>query len=224
MEILNNLQKDILRLFPGILESGHFYLTGGTALSYFYLKHRRSNDLDFFTSTEELISPFSYRLEQAMKEKGINTQRQKGLHSFVELLAEKNNEKTVIHLACDSPFRLKDLEEFPEYPKLKVDNLVDISANKLLALFGRATLRDFIDIYFLVKKKKFSFEELIRNAKAKDSGFDLYWLGVALERINTFNKNSPEMLLMLEPVDFDSLLNFFNQWRKKIAESLFQDR
>jgi len=30
-----------------------FYLTGGTALAEFYLKHRFSDDLDFFTNTAE---------------------------------------------------------------------------------------------------------------------------------------------------------------------------
>ena len=167
MEILNKVQREILNLFADILESEYFYLTGGTALSYFYLKHRKSNDLDFFTATEELILPFSYRLEETLRNKKMIIQRQRGMHSFVELLVEKENEKTVIHLACDSAFRLDEVREFPEYPKLKIDNLVDVSANKLLALFGRATLRDFIDTYFLVKKEKFSPEELIKNAKAK---------------------------------------------------------
>ena len=32
----------------------------------------------------------------------------------------------------------------------------DIASNKLLALFGRATLRDFVDVYFLTQKKYFS--------------------------------------------------------------------
>jgi len=54
-----------------------------------------------------------------------------------------------------------------------VDSLVDIASNKLLALFGRATLRDFIDIYFLIKKGFFTGEELIEKAKKKDPGFDL---------------------------------------------------
>ncbi|MEW5692252.1 MAG: nucleotidyl transferase AbiEii/AbiGii toxin family protein [Candidatus Hydrogenedentota bacterium] len=31
-----------------------FYLTGGTALSEFYLKHRISEDLDFFCENEEV--------------------------------------------------------------------------------------------------------------------------------------------------------------------------
>jgi predicted nucleotidyltransferase component of viral defense system len=218
--MLSKIQRRILGIFPNISDNEYFYLTGGTALSYFYLKHRKSNDLDFFTTTEEIILPFSYRLEEILKEKGVIVQRQRGLHSFVELLVEEDGDKTIIHLAYDSPFRFENLKEFSEFPKLKVDSLINISVNKLLALFGRASLRDFIDIYFLIKKKMITKEELLSKAKIKDPGFDVYWLGIALERINTFDKDSPDMLLLLEKIDFNEFIDFFNQWRKEIAENL----
>lgn len=220
MQIINNVQKAILNLFGQVLESGSFYLTGGTALAEFYLKHRRSNDLDCFTTTEELIVPFSQRLEEALKARGMTVERQRSLHSFVELTVCQYKETTIIHLAQDTSFRFEETKEFPQYPKLKIDSLVDIASNKLLTLFGRATLRDFIDVYTIVKKDLFSPEELIEKAKVKDPGFDLYWLGVAFERIKTFKEDAPEMLLLIEPIKLQELLRFFDQWRKKIAEGL----
>lgn len=91
-----------------------------------------------------------------------------------------------------------------------------------MEIFGRATLRDFIDVYFLVRKAKFDPQVLMDKAKIKDPGFDPYWLGVAMERINTFKSNSPEMLLLLEPVEFKEMLLFFNRWRDTIAKGLFR--
>jgi predicted nucleotidyltransferase component of viral defense system len=222
LEIINSVQRAILGIFTKVSDSEYFYLTGGTALACFYLQHRKSNDLDFFTTNEEIILPFSYRLEEALKLEKMNVQKQRGIRSFVELLVEKDKETTIIHLACDAAFRLEPVKEFPEYPQLKIDDLIDLAANKLLALFGRATLRDFIDVYFLVKQAKFSPQELMDKAKIKDPGFDLYWLGVALERINTFKEASAEMLLLLEKVDFNQMLAFFNQWREKIAKELMK--
>jgi len=221
LELLSLLQKEILNIFGKLKGSKYFYLTGGTALAAFYLKHRKSHDLDFFTKDEEVILPFSFRLEEELKNKGMAVERQRMLGSFIELFVKKEVENTVIHLAQDSPFRFQEPKEFAEFSGIKVDSLVDMASNKLLALFGRATLRDFIDIYFLVKKGKFTPEELIVKAKAKDPGFDLYWLGVAIERINTFRKDSPEMFLLVEPLDFDELSAFFNQWRQKIAKQLY---
>ncbi len=222
MEIINNAQETILTRFCDIIDSKEFYLTGGTALSLFYLKHRKSNDLDFFTNNPELILPFSYNLEEGLKKINCATQRQRGLHSFVELMVTKNNDSTIIHLAQDAPYRIEPLKQFPQYPALNVDSLSDIAANKLLALFGRAALRDFIDVYFLINKKYVDSKEMVSNAKQKDPGFDLYWLGVALERINTFKDGSSEMLLLLEKVDYSQMLSFFNQWREKITKELMQ--
>lgn len=220
MKIINQVQNEILSSFEKVSDSDYFYLTGGTALAYFYLKHRRSNDLDFFAKDEEIILPFSYHLKEMLKIKKMDVERQRGIRSFVELIAEKDGETTLIHLACDAAFRLESTKEFSECPGLKVDSLIDIAANKLLALFGRATLRDFIDIYFLVQQAKFTSEELMSKAKIKDPGFDLYWLGVALERINTFKDDSGEMLLLVKPVDFKAAVIFFNQWRERIAKEL----
>lgn len=220
MEILSPLQKEILSEFANVPESDLFYLTGGTALAAFYLQHRKSNDLDFFTDKEGVILPFSFRLEKALKNKNISTERLRGLHSFVELSAKRIDEFTIIHLAQESPFRLEPPKESAAYPALKIDSLTDIASNKLLALFQRATLRDFIDVYFLIKENHFTAEKLMELAKEKDPGFDLYWLGVAFERINLFSTDEPDMLLLIKPSTLAELLVFFNNWRENITKEL----
>jgi Nucleotidyl transferase AbiEii toxin, Type IV TA system len=58
------------------LEEGcPFYLSGGTALSGFYLQHRYSDDLDFFTRDREgLRAPGRY-VEQAVAAAGLQIER-----------------------------------------------------------------------------------------------------------------------------------------------------
>jgi len=73
--------------------------------------------------------------------------------------------------------------------------------------------------YFLIKEN-FSKAELIEKARLKDPGFDLYWLGVAFERINNFSVDSPEMLLLVKPCSIEDLKNFFNEWREEIYKEL----
>jgi hypothetical protein len=48
--VLTPQQKEILSFFSKIKDSGYFLLTGGSALSEFYLGHRKSLDLDIFTT------------------------------------------------------------------------------------------------------------------------------------------------------------------------------
>ncbi len=220
MQVINSVQETILHHFSQVADSGSFYLTGGTALAHFYLKHRRSNDLDFFTAVEEVIEPFSHRLEDVLKKEGMAVQRRRGLHSFVELVVQQGKEVTIVQLAQDAAFRFEPPTTFPNYPGLYVDSLIDIASNKLLALFGRATLRDFIDVYVLVTRGHFLPQDLMEKAKTKDPGFDLYWLGVAFERIKTFSSDEPEMYLLAEPIPFEQLRTFFDDWRQRIAQEL----
>jgi hypothetical protein len=65
--IITDLQREILTIFSEIHDSKMFYLTGGTALAEFYLGHRKSFDLDIFTTEKGLIIPFSYAFEQELK-------------------------------------------------------------------------------------------------------------------------------------------------------------
>ena len=66
--VLSLRQKLLLRLFssdPHIQKN--FYLSGGTALAEYYLHHRYSEDLDFFTEKE--VDPLSIQifLNQSLK-------------------------------------------------------------------------------------------------------------------------------------------------------------
>lgn len=222
MEILTELQKKILVLFSGLPDKEAFYLSGGTALSAFFLQHRKSHDLDFFTSVEELILPFSQKLEASLKKENLNVERLRGFNSFVELSVSSDIDSTVIHLALDTPFRFEQPSSFKDIPGIKVDSLIDIATNKLLALFGRATLRDFIDVYFLAREY-FSKKELIEKAAQKDPGFDLYWLGIAIERLNEFSGDETEMHLLTKSCSINELKEFFNIWRKEILKEITED-
>jgi predicted nucleotidyltransferase component of viral defense system len=56
MNILTTFQVEFIRAFSKTSLKDAFFLTGGTALSEFYLQHRISDDLDFFTEEEGQIS------------------------------------------------------------------------------------------------------------------------------------------------------------------------
>ena len=221
MEILDKIQKDILLGICEVSDAENFYLTGGTALSAFYLHHRKSHDLDFFTSEEELIPSFSLRLEVHLRKNAFEVEKKRGFRSFSELAVSSAAGSTIIHIALDSPYRLEEMRQSKDYGNLMIDSLQDLAANKLLTIFGRANLRDFVDVYFLVKEK-FGKKELIEDATKKDPGLDLYWLGVAMERINEFSDDSAEILLLLKPCSIGDLQEFFNKWKREIFGEVTQ--
>jgi len=222
LEILTNLQKRILLCFSELPDQEAFYLTGGTALSTFFLKHRRSNDLDFFTNVEELLVPFSQKLEASLRKEGLKVERLRGFQSFVELSVSSDSDSSVIHFALDSPFRFEQPSTSKEIPGIKIDSLIDIATNKLLALFGRAALRDFIDVYFLIQEH-FSKNELIEKAAQKDPGFDLYWLGVAMGRVDGFSEDAPDLHLLTRPCPMSELKEFFGTWKRDIIKEITEE-
>ena len=59
---------------------------------------------------------------------------------------------------------------------------------------------------------------MIDSSSQKDPGFDLYWLGVAFERIHTFDSAAADMLMIIEPVELKELQSFFDQWRREIVQ------
>ena len=196
--LLTSIQKEFLNVFSELPDQTQFFLTGGTALAEYYLGHRLSFDLDFFTSIENLIVPTSYQIETACKSKGLMIKVIRRFSSFVELLFEKDNEALKIDLALDSPYRFEP--PLKSFDGVLINNYNDIRADKLLAYFGRAEPRDAVDLYFILQKEP--LEPLLEQAAQKDPGFDLYWFAVALNRCESFPDEIERWpVKMLKPFD-----------------------
>lgn len=83
-------------------------------------------------------------MAETLKKPGFTIERTRGFQSFVELPVSSPEESTVLHIAPGSPFRFEQPADSKEFPRLKIDSLIDIATNKLLTFFGRAALRDFV--------------------------------------------------------------------------------
>lgn len=145
-----------------------FFLTGGTALSVFYLGHRVSDDIDLFTRepldlaavTDIVLRPWDGEIIVVARES-----------SFVSVFI-----RTVkVDFVVDP---LAELEERPVADLesggcLTVDFLEAIAANKLTTLLGRVEPKDFIDFYFLQKEfPRLKADPIFEHARRKDAIFD----------------------------------------------------
>src|SRR3989338_1124745 len=71
-DILTKNQIAVLERVGGNkLLTKNFYLTGGTALTAFYLRHRYSEDLDFFSEKEFDVSGINIFFNQLKADFGI---------------------------------------------------------------------------------------------------------------------------------------------------------
>lgn len=212
MNILTTFQVKFIRAFSKTSLKDAFFLTGGTALSEFYLQHRISDDLDFFTEEEGQITWILPIIEDIASELGGKIDINRNFRSYIEFFIIKENEFLRCDFAIDSPYRLNE-KVFNNELGIYIDNAIDISCNKLSALFDRSEPKDFVDIYF-IDKEIIQFDRLVEKAKKKHIGLDNYWLAISLAKIDSFSV----LPRMLKPLTIDELRCFFkekSQWLMK---------
>lgn len=199
--LLQPLQRRFMALWASLPDHHHFYLTGGTALAEFYLGHRLSFDLDFFTAEEPLIVPLSRQVEVVLPATGLQVSVVRRFAPFVELLVSSEGETLRVELALDSPYRLAPA--VPSEYGVRVNDWLDLAVDKVLAYYGRAEPRDAVDLFFILQREP--VERLLELAAQKDPGFDLYWFAVALNRATEFPDRADawpvKMLLPFEPTE-----------------------
>lgn len=179
---LTPLQKEFMEILAGLPDKENFYLAGGTALAEYYLGHRLSFDLDYFTGTENLVLPLSYQIETACQKRGLSLKVVRRFSTYVELLVEKGDEGLKIDLALDSPYRFGP--PLISQQGIYINDYPDLRVDKLLAYFGRSEPRDAVDLYFIMQKEP--LDPLLEQAAQKDTGFDPYWFAIALNRCENF--------------------------------------
>ncbi|MCQ2157855.1 MAG: nucleotidyl transferase AbiEii/AbiGii toxin family protein [Bacteroidales bacterium] len=156
-------------------------LVGGTALAL-QIGHRKSIDLDFFgnvsASLEEIVLEFS---------------------EFANA-NPLSSSKTMRFLIVDGV-----KVDIVNYPYNWIENgiilagIKDISAMKLSAITNRGTKKDFIDLYFLLKR--FSFNELIDFYLEKYSDAQLF---TVLKSLTYFEDAEADPLpVMVDSISWD---------------------
>lgn len=216
--VMDDEQRRILRIAAGVLPAFGFELAGGTGLAAAYLGHRRSEDLDLFTGERE-IGPGLGAFTEALRREDLQVAlepHQTG-RTFARLFAGLRPVK--VELGCDSPFHLRPSAQTVE--AMPVRSLEDLAADKVLALFGRAAARDFVDVYQLLRTH-FDWGELLALARRKDPGFDNEWFARALQQVDRVSPGTVEMLV---PLDFDDLRStFVLQAKRLIRRAVEQQR
>lgn len=150
MNILTKLQEHFLAYFEKSELSKHFYFTGGTALSYVYLQHRRSYDLDFFTDNKtaldiDAILSFLHSIAEIEK---INYEK---IYDRKIFLISAPDESLKVEFTF---YPFKNIAPRRKIGDLWIDSFEDIFVNKLAALADRDEIKDVIDVYFILKERE----------------------------------------------------------------------
>lgn len=196
----------------------HFYFTGGTPLSAFYLHHRMSEDIDLFCENQEVpilaVRSFLKKIQPELGFVNFDYRQFLGLHSFQLKFSEQNILKVDFNY-----YPFLRIEKGMKYANIDVDSIYDIAVNKVHTIFMKPRARDFIDIYFILKEKKFQFHDLIKQAKIKfDWHIDPVQFGSRLNLAST----TTDFPRMLKPIDHKEWQDFFVKEAEKLKPEIFE--
>lgn len=169
-EILNQEQKKILPLLKNFKKD--FYLAGGTGLAL-QIGHRQSIDFDFFSKESFSTTDLFQKVKKAFADYPIKKiqEAKDTLTVFV------NNKVKITFLAY--PYKLLGRLIGEKYFKIAL--VLDIGCMKLSAVVGRATNKDYADLYFIIKD--IPLNELLMAAGKKFPELDV---NLALKSLTYF--------------------------------------
>ncbi len=213
--ILTPIQKSIIDVFKQdtyLFEN--FYFTGGTALSAYHLYHRESEDLDFFSEKKFPPEPVLAFMDRVEKQFGCKTtlRRPEGIPIMIFMLTFPDGQKLKIDF---NHYPYKRIEESKNIEGLHVDSLRDIATNKLLTINQRTEVKDFVDLYFLLKT--FTIWDLLYGVEVKfRMKLDMMMVASDFFKVDEFDF-LPKMLV---PLEIPTLQAFFKQQAIEIGRRI----
>lgn len=182
-------------------------------MSEFYLQHRYSEDLDFFSEKKfeqqiilTLINEWSKKLNFRFNSR------------FVEIVF-----RFALFFPNGANFKIDfgyypypRLEKGLNYRQLEVDSLRDIATNKITTVNQRTEVKDFVDLYFLLKDK-YTIWDLLYGAEVKFKQMELDTLILAQDLLKA--EDFPSLPKMIKPLTLKQLKEFFREQAKKLGKT-----
>lgn len=214
MGILTAEQKKFLDLFFSSFPEQKFFLTGGTALAQYYLRHRLSEDLDLFTTDQSVdFAAVSAQMNKIINQLNYKIEHQVSAPSFLQFILKGEEDLLKIDIVKDVPVHFGRIKKVGH---INVDSLENIAVGKLLAIFGRTAPKDFIDVYFLLKEKQVKFKKIFELSKKKDLGLNEFYLAEMFYQVTQL-KDFPKTL---KPFHKKELVKFFMDLSDKLYKKI----
>lgn len=181
---IREAQKKILKIFAD--KAGNFALAGGTALELYYLHHRFSADLDFFSpkynlsEIKSLVTAFGKHIGKKPKLEAEFIASRKAKVCFYTIPIKNSDRPLKIDFVEDVFFTKPEIKRFEGVPVYSIDN---IYTQKIIAVSGIPSGIDEIGKELTIGRRE----------EARDA-FDIYMLSKKIQPLHMFLKKIPQYL------------------------------
>ncbi len=191
-----------------LAEAEGFALAGGGALIAHEVVDRTTRDLDCFCPTRAAVDRLWPAIRDRLLSERLAVDVHQSDHGFAKMSVTDpaTGESTQVDVGFDPATHAAIA-----MPIGSVRALDDLAGDKLLALFGRAAPRDFVDVHAL--RDHFTRRTLQSLATAKDLGFNLAVLRDALGVLDDLPRSAFEV----NDATFDLLRAEFQNWRDELG-------
>lgn len=142
---LTEFQRRIVRLIAeNRIASGESYVAGGSALNELLARPRVSHDIDLFHDTEEAVDSTFEKDRRLLLDAGLEVALLRRAPGFIEAQVSTHRDAVLLQWLRDSAFRFFPLIEHADLGLTL--HPFDLATNKVLALVGRLTVRDWVDV------------------------------------------------------------------------------
>ncbi|MFP4392097.1 MAG: nucleotidyl transferase AbiEii/AbiGii toxin family protein [Desulfohalobiaceae bacterium] len=180
-----------------------FYLTAGTCLHRFYLHRRYSEDLDLFTSENALFREDVRAAQDLLDVRDIDFKIQVDTRDFVRLNVAS---KLRVDMVNDRVYRYG--RNVRSTKGVVLDNIENISANKLCAVLGRDEPKDVFDLYVIFKHMHMDWRVPIEAAEKKCvlDGEELEY------RLSSFPLHLLDLLPVVDKQDVSEMKSHYDEF------------
>jgi len=210
--ILSVLQWEFLSFF--FQGAPPFFLTGGTALSAFYLQHRYSQDLDLFTLDSDAFDRVPLYIADTATRLTVSVASLQTAPQFRRYQVSRKDESVIVDFVREVVPQVSEKKNV--FEGIVVDTLDDITANKICTVISRAEIKDYIDLYFL-NRAGYPLENYIKLAQQKDAGVSQAMLAYLLSEFRL--SKVPDF--MIAAISLGDLQDFFKSLAMKLAVESF---
>jgi predicted nucleotidyltransferase component of viral defense system len=159
---IEGLEQILIEILKSKFLPKDSYLAGGTAL-YFYLRHRVSVDIDFFSPKPFRPESLVFKARKSFDRVDVEIMEKDSLILF---LSQDKIKFSLFHLPYPM---LSDLNfhEIKTHIKCPMASLEDIEVMKAVALAQRGSARDFVDLYYLLGRTRHTFNDMFSGVQRK---------------------------------------------------------
>lgn len=202
--MLSALQEEVAAIIANLAEARDFALAGGAALIARGDVDRQTEDLDFFGLSPDSVDRLVPAVEGALRGAGLEVRVVRVAPGFARIGVARGLDRTEVDLAADA--RL-----FPSEPGPLVRTLTgrELAVDKVLAVFGRAEARDFVDL--MAVEPDYGLDVLFELAREKDGGF---LPSVFAEMVSRFDRLRREEF-DIDTSGYERLRQTVALWREK---------